>query len=113
MNISENIKRLRNEHDWTLEELAEKVGTSKQNISRYETGQTAKVPYDKILKLADVFGVSPGVLMGWEDNRKSYQLTDDEEQIIKAYRDASQVQRLLAYAQLIGKGGDSHDENMS
>ena len=69
--LSDNIKRLRAERGYTLEELGKKIGTSKQNVSRYESGSIPQIPYEKISALAKVFGVTPGYLMGWEDNLES------------------------------------------
>lgn len=66
--LSENIKRLRSEKGYTLEELGKKINTSKQNIARYENGTIPNIPYDKITALAEAFGVTRGYLMGWEDN---------------------------------------------
>ncbi len=66
--LSENIKRLRSEKGYTLEELGKKINTSKQNIARYENGTIPNIPYDKITALAEAFGVTRGYLMGWEEN---------------------------------------------
>lgn len=38
MNIHENIKRLREEKNLTLEEVGKRTGTTKQTIKRYESG---------------------------------------------------------------------------
>ncbi len=64
--IGNKIRQLRKEKGLTLEELAEKIGTSKQTIHRYENGQISNIPHEKIEALASVLGVSPSTLMGWE-----------------------------------------------
>ena len=51
----------------TLDELAEKVGTSKQTIHRYENGIITNVPPEKVESLAVALGTTPQELMGWED----------------------------------------------
>lgn len=66
MNINENIKELRSKKGLTLEQLGASVGVSKQTIQRYETGQIATIPYDKIVLLARALSVTPQYLMGWE-----------------------------------------------
>lgn len=66
MGIHENIKRLRNEQNLTLEEVGKRTGTTKQTIKRYEDGEISTIPYDRIIALAKCFGVSPGYIMGWE-----------------------------------------------
>ncbi len=70
--VANRLKELRRKADMTLEELAEKLETSKQTIHRYENGVIANIPHEKIKKLAAVLGVSPSELMGWEENMYSY-----------------------------------------
>lgn len=67
MEIKDNIKLLREKHSETLEEVAKAIGSSKQTIQRYETGEIKNIPYDKIIALAKHFRVKPSVIMGWED----------------------------------------------
>lgn len=74
MEIHENIKLLREKRGETLEEVAKAIGSSKQTIQRYETGEIKNIPYDKIVALAKHFRVKPGAIMGWEDNED---VTDD------------------------------------
>lgn len=61
------IKSRRKELGLTLEEIAKKVGVSKQTIQRYETGVISNIPSDKIEKLAKILQTTPGYIMGWED----------------------------------------------
>ena len=66
MSISNNIKIKRMERKLTLEELANKIGTSRQTIQRYESGVIANIPSDKVEKLAEALETTPAFLMGWE-----------------------------------------------
>ena len=63
--FSENLKRIRKARGLTLEELAERLGTSKQTISRYERGVISNVPPEKIEQLAGALETTPAELMGW------------------------------------------------
>lgn len=65
--IGDNIKKKRKEHDLTLEEVANKIGISRQTLSRYETGIIGNIPSDKIEALAKSLHTTPAYLMGWED----------------------------------------------
>ena len=56
----------------TQTELAELLQTTKQNIFKYENGIVTNIPSDKIEKMAEIFGVEPAVLMGWEDYSKEH-----------------------------------------
>ena len=70
--LSKRIKELRIARGMTLEELAEKVGTSKQNVHRYENGVITNIPGKRIEALAAALEVSPSELMGWGGENSSY-----------------------------------------
>lgn len=57
------IKRLREERGWSLDELARRVGVAKSTLSRYENGQR-EFPINDIGLYADVFGTSVENLLG-------------------------------------------------
>ena len=63
--IGDNIRALRKSQRMTLEELAAAIGTSKQNVHRYERGVITNIPSDKIVAIAEALGTSPAALMGW------------------------------------------------
>ena len=67
MGLGENIRKRRKTLGLTLEEVAGKLGTSKQTIQRYESGQIANIPNEKIERLAEALGTTPAALVGWED----------------------------------------------
>ena len=69
----DRIKVLREKFGLTQEELAEKLGTTKQTIFKYETNVITNIPSDKIEKMAELFGVSPAYLMGWDEDQTSGQ----------------------------------------
>lgn len=57
MTLAEKILSLRTERDMSQDDLAEKLEVSRQSVSKWETGQSTP-DLDKIIKLADLFGVS-------------------------------------------------------
>ncbi len=63
--IAKKLKELRQARGLTLLELAERLGTSKQTIHRYENGIIANIPPEKIEALATALEVTPSELMGW------------------------------------------------
>lgn len=63
--LKENIKQKRLENKMTLEELANKVGVSRQTIQRYESGIISNIPSDKIESMAEALDTTPAYLMGW------------------------------------------------
>ena len=62
------IREIRKARGFTLDTLAEAVGTTKQTIQRYETGVISNIPQEKIELIARVLSVTPSALMGWSDN---------------------------------------------
>ena len=52
-------------------ELAKLTGIPKSAIQRYATGQTPKIPLDRLQALADVLNVSSQYLMGWEEQKEA------------------------------------------
>lgn len=70
--LGDNIKLKRKQADMTLEELALKVGTRRQTLSRYETGKITNIPSDKIEKIAKALNTTPAFLMDWEDTGETY-----------------------------------------
>lgn len=57
MKLSEKILSLRTARGLSQGDLAEKLEVSRQSVSKWETGQSTP-DLDKIIKLADLFGVS-------------------------------------------------------
>lgn len=55
--IGSQIKRLRESRNMTQDALAEKLGTTRQSISRYESGNR-KTNQDMLFDLSDIFNVS-------------------------------------------------------
>lgn len=55
--VGNQIKKLREKHSMTQDQLAEKLKTTRQTISRYETGDR-KTNQDVLFKLSKIFGVS-------------------------------------------------------
>lgn len=66
MNIGDKIKAKRLELGLTQEELANKMGTSKQTIHKYESGIVSNIPSQKIQKLSEILETTPDFLMGWD-----------------------------------------------
>ena len=115
--LYENIKYFRKLNKWTQEELAKRMGyINRSMIAKIETGKI-DLSQSKIIEFANVFGIAPGDLMGWEDyapsedtptfiikNFDKFILTDDEKVLIMQYRNAPEedktaIKRLLMYAQ--------------
>lgn len=64
--LSSSIKELRVEYDMTQADMAKVLGVGRTTYVGYENG-TIVPPYDKIVKIADHFGVSIDYLTGKSD----------------------------------------------
>ena len=65
----ERIKRLRLEKKMSVTEFAEKVGTSRMQIYRYESDAIEKMPYKVLIPIAKVLGTTPMYLLGNDDEQ--------------------------------------------
>lgn len=69
MRIEERIYRLRKEKGISQEELAEKVGVSRQAVSKWESKQSTP-DLDKVINLSTYFGVTTDYLLKGIDSPK-------------------------------------------
>ena len=77
MILANKIMALRKKNGWSQEELADKVGVSRQSVSKWESMQS--VPdLDKILLLAQVFAVSTDYLLKEEMEEEEVVLYPDK-----------------------------------
>lgn len=62
MNLSKKLQQLRKHNNLSQEQLADKLGISRQSISKWESEQS--VPeIDKIVKLSEIFGITTDYLL--------------------------------------------------
>lgn len=67
MKVSEKIKELRTENKWSQEQMAEKLGVSRQAITKWETGAGAP-DIENLAAIAQLFGVSTDSLLFGSDS---------------------------------------------
>lgn len=63
MQLNEKLSMLRKNNNYSTRELAEKLGVSQSSISLWEKGDR-KPDFGKIVKLANIYGVSTDYLLG-------------------------------------------------
>ena len=67
--FAERLKEYRQLYDLTQQELADRLGTTKQNVSQYELGR--HIPkLDTAKEIADKLNIDMWWLIGLEDKRK-------------------------------------------
>ena len=57
INLAENLKKIRKENNLSQEQLAEKLGVSRQSVSKWEAGQ-AYPEMDKVLQICKLFNLN-------------------------------------------------------
>ena len=70
MTFAQKLKELRTRAGMSQEKLGEKVGVSRQAITKWETDKGAP-DMDNLMALSDLFGVSVDELLGWEARRQA------------------------------------------
>lgn len=65
--LSDNIRSYRKKNNLSQDELAEKIGVSRQSVSFWETGQTQPT-IDNIIALSRIFNISSDELLGNTEN---------------------------------------------
>lgn len=102
MILAEKIINLRKKNGWSQEELAEKLGVTRQSISKYEGAQS--IPdLDKILKLSEIFGVTTDYLIKDELEEEEYAPSQMQENESESDRSVHKVTMEMAneYLQII------------
>ena len=62
MTMGEKIQNMRKARGWSQEELADRIGVTRQAVSRWEAN-SAKPDADKIIAICDLFGISADYLL--------------------------------------------------
>lgn len=62
MNLADNLKRIRKDNNLSQEQLAEKLGVSRQSVSKWESNQ-AYPEMDKVLEICKLFNLNIDELM--------------------------------------------------
>ena len=83
------LKEIRKKNNWTLAQMAEKLGTTKQAISKYERGErTPKITV--VAKFSEILNIPMSELAGGLDS-------DSEENSHVVIQNMSQFAHLLQY----------------
>lgn len=79
MILGEKIAYLRKQREWSQEELASRLGISRQSVSKWESG--ASIPdLDKVVRMSSLFGVSTDYLLKEEMEETAPQIPEGEDE---------------------------------
>ncbi len=65
MSFSEKLAQAMKEKDMSTRRLSELTGIPKSAIQRYTSGETEKIPIDRMIRMAEAMGIDPAYVMGW------------------------------------------------
>ncbi|MCD7760962.1 MAG: helix-turn-helix domain-containing protein [Clostridiales bacterium] len=71
MNYVKRIRDLREDHDYTQEYVAKRLGTSQSMYARYERAAN-ELPIHHLLTLCDLYRVSADYILGRTDQPEAY-----------------------------------------
>ena len=106
--VSDRILAIITAKDISYGELSKLTGIPKSALQRYATGQTAKIPIDRVETIAKALNVDSAVLLGWatpdigeealknlrDIQRKEYE-KDDMAEYIEEVRHRPEIRQLL------------------
>ena len=77
MNISEALKQALQKKRMSIRELSEITGIPKSAIQRYTSGDTDKIPSDRLMKIVNALGVGPGIPFFFFDDENETMTTGE------------------------------------
>ena len=102
--IAKRILNIMAEKKISYGELSKATGVPKSALQRYATGETDKIPIDRLELIAAALGVNTEYLVGWEDTQPI--LSNDAQHIGVLYDRADDVDKMLTHNVL-----DKYDED--
>lgn len=67
MDFTRRMHIRRKEMEFTLKDIAKRIGVEEATVQRWESG-VILIPLDKLERLAEILDISPAVLVGWVDD---------------------------------------------
>lgn len=103
MTRAEKIRYYRKQAGLTQKDVADKLGIQPQAVYKYEKGIVTNIPLSHVEKMADMFGINPNDIIGWDEKTQSIPVKvesiDDFENIAialeaaGAYEEANRVRK--------------------
>lgn len=71
MTFSEKLATAMRGKKVSIRELSERTGIPKSAIQRYTSGETDKIPIDRMKLMAEALDIDPAYVMGWSEIKSS------------------------------------------
>ena len=92
--ISDRILAIIQKKGISYGELANMTRIPKSALQRYSTGETEKIPLDRLEKIAQALGTTPSYLMGWTELEESKANGEKKEELAKGLFPYAPLQRI-------------------
>lgn len=86
MSFSKRLLEAMQKKDISTRKLSELTGIPKSAIQRYTSGDTEKIPIDRMKLMAEALGIDPAYIMGWETEEAGKKLKDIGQQLTAPFR---------------------------
>lgn len=106
MAMKNNVRRLRESRDMTQEQLANVLGVKRATVAQWESGM-AYPRMSTAIELVRFFGVSLDELMADARDKAHTGLTQDERELLLAYRQLDTCAREMALSAVKGMANAS------
>ena len=109
-NGTSRIKECREACGMSVEDVARLVGKNRATIYRYDNGDIENIPMRAITVMAMAFNVDPYYLMGWTDEKGTYneektviKLDEEHESLLRRYDalDYKKRERLIRFLKVL------------
>ena len=107
MTMGEKIRSHRKRLGLTQTELGDVIGVDKTTIYKYEKGIVVNIKRDAIVKLADVFGISPSELL---DDRDAVSFRRAETVRLFNMLNEDGQERAIEYMSMLAKSGFGNED---
>ena len=94
MDIGNKLKNARNEANFTQEDIAEKIGVSRQTISNWENNKSYP-DIISIIKLSDIYSISLDTLLKEDENMIKH--LDESTNVVKSKNRLRKIIPILIY----------------
>lgn len=76
--IGDRIYERRDTLGLTLEDIAVELGVNRSTVKRYESGETTRIPLNRIRQLAGILKTTPEYLLGLDDRQDEIPAFDED-----------------------------------
>lgn len=108
MTTNKRLREMRLANNLTLDNVAKRIGVTRQTVQKYESGIIYGIPSDKIEALAKIYNTTPAYLMGWTNSSEPEIKNPQDTPLLNIYHrlNTRGKEKVLDYASDLAKSPD-------